>query len=339
MVMIPDLFHYWMTGNAVCEYTAATTTQLVSAASRTWARDLMQQVGLRPDLPAPIVEPGSVVGKLLPQVARDFSANGTLVITPASHDTASAVAAVAARDETAFLSSGTWSLLGIEVDSPVITDEALRLNFTNEGGVSGTTRLLKNVMGLWMLQGCRRSWTSRGREYTYLELMEAARQAPAFRHLVDPDDGSFLNPEDMPTAIDEFCMKCDQPPPDSPGSYTRTILESLALKYRLVIRNLESLTGRRVEQIRVIGGGSRNRLLNQFTADATGRRVVAGPFEAAVLGNIGVQMVATGTANSIAEARQIIDRSFPTETLEPADCDTWNRIADRFQQYCEFTYA
>ena len=339
LVMIPDLFHYWMTGNAVCEFTVATTTQFLNPTTRSWARELLESLDLPAHLPAPIVDPGSVVGKLLPGLATDPRMRDTLVITPASHDTASAVAAVAARRNIAFLSSGTWSLLGMELDAPVISDQALRLNFTNEGGVGGTTRLLKNVMGLWMLQGCRRSWITRGCDYGYAELMEAARAAPPFHRLVDPDDVSFLNPNDMPAAIDRFCAKCEQPPPDGPGSYARTILESLALKYRLVLRNLESLTGYRIDEIRVVGGGARNRVLNQFTADATGRRVLAGPFEAAALGNIGVQMVATGVVSGLAEARAIIDRSFPTETFEPADTPKWDAVAERFQQYCEFSYA
>jgi rhamnulokinase len=299
----------------------------------------MTRLGLRPDLPAPIVEPGSVIGKLRPGLVRDSSLNGTPVITPASHDTASAVSAVTARDDTAFLSSGTWSLLGIELDAPIISEDALRLNFTNEGGVCGTTRLLKNVMGLWMLQGCRRSFAASGHEYSYADMTEAAGQSPAFRHLVDPDDVSFLNPDDMLAAIDRFCIKCDQPSPDDPGAYTRAVLESLALKYRLVVRNLESLIGRRISQIRVIGGGSRNQMLNQLAADATGRRVLAGPVEAAVLGNIGVQIMATGNAGSLAEARAIIDRSFETEVFEPSGAGAWDRAAERFQQYCELTYA
>ena len=194
-------------------------------------------------------------------------------------------------------------------------------------------------MGLWMLQCCRRSWAARNHDYSYAELMEAARRAPPFRQLVDPDDASFLNPDDMPSAIDRFCLKCDQPAPEDPASYTRAVFESLALKYRLVIRNLEGLIGHRIEQIRIVGGGSRNQLLNQFTADATGRRVLAGPVEAAVLGNIGVQMMATGNASSLTEARQIIDRSFATEVFEPAEPGVWDRAAERFQQYCEFTYA
>jgi rhamnulokinase len=339
LVMIPDLFHYWMTGRAVCEFTAATTTQFVDPDTRSWAHELLDRLGLPARLPAPIVEPGSVIGRLLPDVAANRCLRDTLVIAPASHDTASAVAAVTARDDTAFLSSGTWSLLGIELDVPIISDNAFRLNFSNEGGVSGTTRLLKNVMGLWMLQGCRRSWAARDREYAYGELMEAARLSPAFHRLVDPDNPSFLNPDDMPAAIDRFCAKCEQPAPDGPASYVRTILESLALKYRLLLGSLETLTGRRIEQIRVIGGGARNRLLSQFTADATGRRVLAGPIEATALGNIAVQMMATGAVGSLAEARAIIDRSFPTEIFEPEDTGPWDAVAERFQQYCEFTYA
>jgi rhamnulokinase len=337
LVMIPDLFHYWMTGNAVCEFTAATTTQFVNPVTRSWAADLLERLDLPAGLPAPLVEPGSIVGKLMPGIAPALE--GTPVIAPASHDTASAVAAVTARGQTAFLSSGTWSLLGIELDAPVITAEVLRLNFTNEGGACGTTRLLKNVMGLWMLQGCRQAWARDGSDYGYAELMEAARGAAAFRHLVDPDDASFLNPPNMPVAVDRFCRRSSQPAPDSPAAYTRTILESLALKYRVVLSNLECLTQRRVEQIRVIGGGSRNRLLNQMTADATERRVLAGPFEAAVLGNIGVQMMAAGDAGGLAEARAIIDRSYPTEVFEPADTGPWDRAAERFEQYCELAYV
>src|SRR4029077_12176185 len=187
-----------------------------------------------------------------------------------------AVAAISAREGTAFLSSGTWSLLGTELDAPVVTADALRLNFTNEGGVNGTTRLLKNVMGLWMLQCSRQSWTAQGQVYDYRELMELAGREAPFRQLVDPDDESFLHPADMPAAINHFCAKTHQPEPATPGAYVRTILESLAFKYRLVLHNLEHACGRRIGEIRVIGGGSKNRLLNRFPADATGRRVVAG---------------------------------------------------------------
>jgi rhamnulokinase len=339
LVTIPDLFNYWLTGNAVCEFTNATTTQLVDPVKRSWALGLMQRLELPAALPAPIVEPGSMVGTLLPGVAPGSPLAGTTVIAPACHDTGSAVAAISAREGTAFLSSGTWSLVGTELDSPVITSEALRLNFTNEGGVNGTTRLLKNVMGLWMLQGCRQSWTAHGSSCEYWELMELAAREESFRHLVDPDDESFLRARDMLAAINDFCRRTHQPIPQQPGAYVRTILESLAFKYRLVLRNLEQVSGKRMEQIRIIGGGSKNRLLNQLTADATGKKVLAGPAEATALGNVAIQILATGGATSLQEARAIVDRSFPTEIFEPLETDKWHREAERFEQYCESIYA
>jgi rhamnulokinase len=339
LVTMPDLFNYWLTGIAACEFTNATTTQMVDPIRRVWATDLLERVGLRADLPAEIVEPGSVIGRLLPQLSGTSSLSGTPVIAPACHDTGSAVAAICARDGTAFLSSGTWSLLGTEVDSPVLTSEALRFNFTNEGGVNRTTRLLKNVMGLWILQGCRNCWTAKGQSSNYRELVELANREPAFAHLVDPDDECFLRTSDMPGAIDNFCRRTHQAVPASAGAYVRCVLESLAFKYRLVLHHLEQVCGGRMQQIRVIGGGSKNRLLNQFTADATGRRVLAGPAEATALGNIGMQIVATGDAASVAEVRAIIDRSFPTEIFEPAESDKWDAQAQRFEQYCEIIYA
>jgi rhamnulokinase len=339
LVTIPDLFNYWLTGNAVCEFTNATTTQLVDPVRRTWAVDLMQQLGLRSELPAPIIEPGSIIGMLLPNIAQNSCLSGTPVIAPACHDTGSAVAAISARDGTAFLSSGTWSLVGTELDAPVITQQALKLNFTNEGGVNGTTRLLKNVMGLWMLQSCRHSWIAQGHSYDYRDLIEMASRELAFAHLVDPDDESFLRAADMPAAIADFCKKTHQSAPTTPGAYVRCVLESLALKYRLVLRSLEQLINKRIEQIRVIGGGSKNRLLNQFTADAIGRKVLAGPAEATALGNIAIQILATGSATSVQEVRTIVDRSFPTEIFEPRDTDLWERHAERFEHYCEMIYA
>jgi rhamnulokinase len=286
------------------------------------------------------VEPGSIVGTLLPEIAGNTALAGTTVIAPACHDTGSAVAAISARDGVAFLSSGTWSLLGTELDAPVITPDALRLNFTNEGGVNGTTRLLKNVMGLWMLQGCRQSWTARGRSYDYRELTELAERETAFRHLVDPDDESFLRPSDMLAAIDKFCTRTHQPAPQGARfKYVRAVLESLAFKYRLVLRNLEQVSGRRMAQIRIIGGGSKNRLLNQLTADATGRQVLAGPAEATALGNVAMQILATGGAASLQEVRGIVDRSFLTEVFEPLETDKWDQNAERFEQYCGSIHA
>lgn len=339
LLTIPDLFNYWLTGHAVCEFTNATTTQFVNPLSRSWASDLMERIGLRRDLPARIIEPGTMLGPLLPSIAQNSAIAKAPVIAPACHDTGSAVAAITARDETAFLSSGTWSLIGIELDAPVITPQAMKLNFTNEGGVQGTTRLLKNVMGLWMLQGCRNRWSAQGQSADYGELIELARGAPAFSHLVDPDDESFLRTSDMPAMIDAFCARTHQPAPLTTGAYVRCVLESLALKYRLLLQNLEQLCGKRIEQIRVIGGGSKNSLLNQFTADATGRRVLAGPAEATALGNIAMQILATGGASSLQQARAIVDRSFPTEIFEPRGADKWEQQAERFEQYCEMMYA
>lgn len=339
LLTIPDLFNYWLTGNAVCEFTNASTTQMVDPIKRSWAAGLMQQLELPPHLPAPIVEPGSVLGKLLPDVAGHTSLRGTPVIAPASHDTGSAVAAISAREDTAFLSSGTWSLLGMELDSPVITPAALRCNFTNEGGVNGTTRLLKNIMGLWMLQGCRQNWSAQGHTYDYGELMELAGREERFKHLVDPDDESFLRPTDILAAIENFCERTNQPAPKEPGAYVRTVLESLAFKYRLVLRSLEQVSGKHIKQIRIVGGGSKNRLLNQLTADATGRRVLAGPSEATALGNVAIQILATGGAASLAEVRAIVERSFPTEIFDPQETDQWNQHAERFEQYCGSIYA
>ena len=339
LVMIPDLFHYWLTGRAVCEYTNATTTQLVNPVTRTWARELITRLGLPSHLLTEIVEPGTRIGTLLPSISRGSTLSGTAVIAPATHDTGSAVAAISAREGTAFLSSGTWSLLGTELDAPVISAEALRLNFTNEGGVDGTTRLLKNVMGLWMLQCCRHSWSAQGRSYEHSELLDLALREDSFRCLVDPDHLSFLRPADMPAAIDQFCARTHQPFPKTQGAYVRTILESLAFKYRLVVHNLEQLVRRPIEKIRVIGGGAKNRLLNQMTADATGRSVLAGPAEATAVGNVGMQMLATGGATSLKEVRNIVDRSFPVDRFEPLDTGKWDRHAERFEQYCEAAHA
>jgi rhamnulokinase len=339
LLTIPDLLNYWLTGTVACEYTNATTTQMIDPLKRQWATSLMERLNLPVQLPATLVEPGSILGTLRPGIAGHSSFAGTSVIAPACHDTGSAVAAISARDGTAFLSSGTWSLLGTELDSPVITPESLRMNFTNEGGVNRTTRLLKNVMGLWMLRGCRQSWAAAGHRYEYQELMELASRETSFHVLMDPDDESFLHPPDMPAAIDQFCARTHQPSPQGQRAYVQAIFESLAFKYRVVLRNLEQVTGKHIDQIRIIGGGSKNRVLNQLTADATGRRVLAGPAEATALGNVAIQILATGGAASLQEVRAIIDRSFPTEIFDPLETDKWDRHAERFEQYCGSIYA
>jgi rhamnulokinase len=333
---IPDLLNYWMTGELVAEYTMATTTQFVEARTRTWATGLLSDLCIPTRLLPRLVEPGTIIG----EVQRDASAAlaGTPVVAPACHDTGSAVASVFAGGRTAFLSSGTWSLLGTELPAPVISPKARDLNFTNEGGVCGTTRLLKNIGGLWLLQACRRSWAAAGEDFSYEGLLDAAAREPrAFQSLFDPDHRGFFQPPDMVSAIADYCRQTGQLVPSGPPAFVRAILESLAFKYRVVLESLEELTGTRVEEVRIVGGGSRNRLLNQFTADATGRTVVAGPVEATALGNIAMQMLATGHVRSLGEARAVIERSFPVERFEPAASDIWDSQYERFLNYVEMT--
>ena len=336
LATIPDLLNFWLSGHLQSEYTNATTTAMVDARTRGWATGLLEALELPSHLLLPLIEPGTVLGGVTADACPARA--GTPVIVPACHDTASAVASVEAGGTTAFLSSGTWSLLGTELPAPIVNDRTRELNFTNEGGVGGTTRLLKNIGGLWLLQSCRRTWARAGRSYGYDELLAAASQhMPAFTSLFDPDHRGFLHPDDMVAAIAEYCRQTGQAEPASPAGYARAILESLAFKYRRVLESLEELTGTRFTDIRIVGGGSRNRLLNQFTANATGRPVIAGPVEATALGNIAMQMLATGAVSSIGEARAVIERSFPVERFEPSEADQWNSHYQRFHEYVELT--
>jgi rhamnulokinase len=339
LVTIPDLFNYWLTGELASEYTVATTTQFVDATSRDWAVRMLTEIGLPARLLTPIVQPGSHLGVVGPNVEEALT--GLPVVVPACHDTASAVVSACLGDQpSAFISSGTWSLLGTELTAPVLTARARDLNFTNEGGAGGTIRLLKNIGGLWLLQSCRRAWADTGRSFEYVELLDAAADpALAFRSCIDPDHPSFLDPKSMPAAIADYCRQTRQPDPSTPAAVVRAVLEGLAFKYRMVLQALEEVTGLRFEEIRIVGGGSRNRLLNQFTANATGRRVCAGPVEATALGNIAMQMVATGAATSVADARRVIERSFPVERFEPEDVDRWDSQYVRVAEHMELTFA
>ena len=333
---IPDILNYWLTGELRAEYTNATTTQMVDARRRDWAVDLLRELDLPVRLLPPLVEPGAPLGTLQRSVCAALA--GTPVVAPACHDTGSAVASVPAHSGRAFLSSGTWSLLGTEIAEPVISGRALDLNFTNEGGVSGTTRLLKNIGGLWLLQACRRDWARAGHRHEYVDLIRAAADDRyAFASLFDPDDPAFFHPADMPGTIAAYCRRTAQPEPEGPASFTRAILESLAFKYRFVLDALEELTGTQITEVQIVGGGSRNRLLNQFTADATGRVVIAGPVEATALGNVAMQMVAVGAVPTIGDARRVIAHSFPAERFEPASADRWQAHYRRFQDYVELT--
>ena len=321
LLMIPDLFAYWLCGERLCEHTAATTTQLYAAGGG-WARALIRRMGLPERLFGEVVRPGTRLGGLLPGVREDTGLGEAEVVAVATHDTASAVAAVPARGrDFAYISSGTWSLVGVETERPVISEEGLRYNFTNEGGFGGTNRLLKNVMGLWLLQECRRVWAREGREYGYGELARLAAEAPPFGPLVDPDWEGFLPPGDMPGRIRRFCERTGQRPPESVGEVVRCIFESLALKYRWVIERAERVSGVRAGVVHVVGGGARNALLCRLTAEAARRPVLAGPDEATVLGNVLVQAHAAGMLGGLGEIREVVRASVPAEVYEPEEAD------------------
>jgi rhamnulokinase len=331
LLMMPDLFNYWLTGVQACEFSDATTTQCFDPRAGTWARDLLARLGLPTDIFREVVPPGTVIGDLRADLGEEVGLVRVPVIAPACHDTGSAVAAVPAEGEDfAYISSGTWSLMGVEVREPVITAESLAFNLTNEGGVCGTYRLLKNIMGLWLVQECRRTWAAEGRDYSYDDLTGLAAEAPAFGPLVDPDAHEFLRPGDMPARIRAFCAQTGQRAPETDGEVVRTALESLALKYRWVLERLEMMLGRRLGVIHIVGGGSQNRLLCQLAADATRRPVVAGPVEATAAGNVLMQALARGRLGTLDEVREVVRRSFDVERYEPGAAAGWDEAYARF---------
>jgi rhamnulokinase len=328
---MPDLFHYFFTGLKVNEYTDASTSQMLDPSTRSWAHGLVKAFGLPGHILGTLVQPGTVLGPLRTTVAVETGLNAAPVIAPASHDTGSAIAAVPATGTSwAYISSGTWSLMGVELSAPLLSDAALAANFTNEGGVGGTTRFLKNIMGLWLVQECRRAWERAGTTYSYDDLSRLAEAAPPFVSIVNPDDDSFILPQSMPQALADFCRRAGQPAPADAGATVRCALESLALCYRWVLDKLEQLTGKRLEAIHVVGGGSQNMLLNQFTADACNRPVLAGPVEATAIGNVLVQAVGLGVLGSLAEAREVVRQSFEVRTFTPRNPEAWQGPYERF---------
>ena len=334
LLMMPDLFHYWLTGEAVGETTVASTSQLLNAQTRLWDTELLETLGLPSHILPPLVPPGTVLGTLRPSVAKDTQLSpDTLVIAPASHDTASAFAAISGGGM--FISSGTWSLVGTEIAEPILTPEALALDFTNESGIGdgnrGSVRLLKNVAGLWLLQECRKQWAAAGHDATWEELLALGEQAPAFRSLIDPGAETFLNPDSMPDAICTFCREHGEPEPHTTGELVRCCLESLALKYRSVLDDLESLTGTRMDVVRIVGGGSQNALLCQYTADACRRPVVAGPAEATALGNLMMQALARGFLPDLGAARAVASASGQQTNYEPQNGEAWAEAYGRFR--------
>jgi len=321
LLTIADLFNYWLTGRKACEFTQATTTQLYNPSVGGWDCDIMSAVGIPRDILCPVVRPGTRIG----------SYQGIDVIAPACHDTGSAVVAVpAASANSAYLSSGTWSLLGMELPAPILSDAAYAANVTNEGGYGGTWRLLKNIMGLWIADQCRASWRAHGVDYSHAQLLSMAEDADPFCALIDPDAPVFLPPGDMPARIHAYCQQRQQSPPSSDAEVMAAVYASLACKYRLVLEQLSAVSGRAVDCLHIIGGGARNGLLNQMTANATGLPVIAGPVEATALGNGIVQLIALGELGDVAQARQVLRETGRAVRYEPRDIGAWNAHYARF---------
>jgi rhamnulokinase len=320
LLMIPDLVNLFLTGRSVTEYTNATTTQLINARTGTWDSKMIDRLGLPSRLLGDLVPAGSDLGPMKPALADELRLEGVRVIAPATHDTGSAVAGTPLEEGWAYISSGTWSLVGIERETPLINGEVARSNFTNEGGAFGTIRFLKNVMGLWILESCRREWSVRGLNVDYRSLLDEVSSLDAGAAIIYPDDPRFFNPPVMLDAIVEQLVETgslDQRGSSNPVMVTRTILDSLALRYASVLRTIESLTGSKIKGVHIVGGGSRNDYLNSATATATGLPVKAGPVEAAVIGNVLVQAIASGRFSSLADARRYIGEHAQVRRYEP----------------------
>jgi rhamnulokinase len=334
-VTIPDLFNFWLSGELTNEFTNATTTQCFDPRKRDWAMPLLHEMEIPAHLFKPVTDPGTRIGTLLPSLAEETGAGAIPVLLPACHDTGSAVVAVPAlarNQDFAWLSSGTWSVMGAEVREPSLSAKALEYNFTNEGGVFGTWRLSKNIMGLWLVQECRRAWMRGGEEMSFDALTRLAAESEAFLAVIDPDFDEFIHPGDMPSRLQKYCVDTHQRLPQTKGQILRVVLEGIALKYRLVLERLEELTGKRFDPLHIIGGGTKNKLLNQFAADSTGRTVVAGPVEATAIGNILMQSIGMHHLGSLAEARAVVRASFEPEIYEPDHKADWDDAYSRLQR-------
>lgn len=336
LLLTPDLLSYFLTGRKACEFTMATTTQLYDPAKRAWNKPLMRELGLSDSLFIEPVQPGTEIGQLTEEIRAELGVPQMKVIAAASHDTESAAAAVPASSPIfAYLVSGTWSLLGTQMQEPLLQPDVLKLKFSNEGGAGGTYHLLKNIMGLWILQECKRIWEQRGEPLTYPQLVALAETAEPFRSLIDPDDLRFMNPDSMPEEIAAYCRESGQPEPRTIGETVRCILESLALKYRMVLEQAEQLTGTVFDGLHMVGGGIQNELLCRFTAGAIGRLVWTGPVEASAIGNMLVQLMAGGYLADMQEGVELVKASFPMSTYEPEQQTEWENAYARYQQLME----
>lgn len=333
ILLIGDAFNFFCSGVAKNEESLASTTQLYDPRNKAWSRKLLGALGLREALFGPVVPSGTKLGKLRSDLAAEVGLPAIEVVAACSHDTGAAVAAVPASGEDwAYLSSGTWSLMGVEASQPIITEVGREANFTNEIGFGGSVRLLKNIVGLWVVQECKRDWARQGREFDYAELTALATQAKPFTSLINPADPRFVRPDEMPAKIEAFCRETGQPIPGSPGEFVRCALESLALFYRVTLRQLERVIGRSIRQLNIVGGGSQNRLLNQFAANALQIPILAGPTECTALGNVLVQAIAQRHLSSLAAAREVVRRSLPVTTYEPQSKTEWEAAFVRFEK-------
>ncbi|MGI6200713.1 MAG: rhamnulokinase [Christensenellales bacterium] len=327
LLFMPDLLRYFMTGETATEYSIASTSQLLDAKSRDFDRPLLDKLGIPTRIFTPIVQPGTPCGRLNAAMQELTGLPDVPMIATAGHDTAAAVAAVPAQGrDFAYLSSGTWSLMGVEMDQPLLSQAVMAANLTNEGGVGGSIRLLRNIMGMWLIQQCKQVWDREGEPVGYGQLVAEAQAAPAFASLINPDDDLFYAPGDMPSRIAQYCQRTGQPVPQSRGAITRCVYESLAMAYRWAFLQLERLAGRPLKALHIVGGGSQNALLNQFTANAIGREVVAGPTEATAIGNILVQAMGLGEIGDLDQLRQVVAASFPVERFQPEDTDRFQEV-------------
>jgi len=332
LLFTPDALNYLFTGIQKNEYTIASTSQLVKPGKAEWEYQLFEAAGIAKKLGGEIIQPGTVLGKILPEIQEETASESIPCVAVASHDTASAVVAVPATgDNWAYLSSGTWSLLGIENQQPSVSEMSLEMNFTNEGGVEGTTRFLKNIMGMWLIQECKRMWDQE-EKLSWEEIVALSTGAEPFKCFINPDDPLFLNPGNMPEAIRDYCRKTNQYVPAGKGEIARCIYDSLAMKYKYTLAQIESVTGRTIEKLHIIGGGANNEMLNQFTSNATGIPVIAGPAEATAIGNILMQAKALGVLNSLTEVRNVVQNSFEVKTFTPVAAKPWKKAFNDFER-------
>lgn len=332
LLFMPDLLNYFLTGNKVTEYSVASTSELLNPYSRDWDRELIKKLGIPGRLFGGIAEPGTKVGALLPSICEELGVPSVDVYTVAGHDTGSAVAAVPARpgENYAYLSCGTWSLLGVETQQPIITDKSFAYNYTNEGGYGKKIRVLKNIVGLWLMQECKRQWEREGATLSFKDIDKLTVNAKPLKAFIDPAYAPFSQPGNMPARIADYCRRTGQTPPEEKGEFSRCIAESLALKYRQTFEELETVRGGSIDALHIIGGGVKDKFVCQYTANALKKPVYAGPVEATALGNVAVQLIATGEVKNLDEARELIRRSFPVEVYEPQDVALWDDAYNRF---------